>query len=296
VGGCWVKGSSQEWLTPSLSRLGLNARIMNPLTHLTSRAFFRAFACLQCAKNLRWGGAGGWPSGQIPPNEVRNEVMTGQNLEDAVIAERFFRSGPLAHLSHGDSPGGMFLEMGALDGITFSNTRLFEHCLGWDGLLIEAQPTNAEACRKNRPCAKLYAGGVCAPPQKTLRMSIGFGTAFDLSLSKGGDSEPFVEVPCKPLSEVLVENNITRINFFSLDVEGAELLVLKTIDWSAVQIDVLMVETDFSKKVQKKTQGENVIDDKNQAVLLPPPHTHTHTHHHHTHIHTHAHSLTLWRE
>jgi len=33
-----------------------------------------------------------------------------------------------------------------------------------------------------------------------------------------------------------------RINFFSLDVEGSENLVLKTIDFSKVMIDVIMIE------------------------------------------------------
>ena len=54
-------------------------------------------------------------------------ISSGQNLEDAVIFERFFSGySPLAHLGkengHGESVGGVFLEMGGLDGVTFSNT------------------------------------------------------------------------------------------------------------------------------------------------------------------------------
>lgn len=33
-----------------------------------------------------------------------------------------------------------------------------------------------------------------------------------------------------------------RINFFSLDVEGAEIFVLRTIDWSKLSVHLLMVE------------------------------------------------------
>ena len=34
---------------------------------------------------------------------------------------------------------GVFVEMGALDGFDKSNTFALERCLGWDGVLIEAE-------------------------------------------------------------------------------------------------------------------------------------------------------------
>ena len=44
---------------------------------------------------------------------------------------------------------------------------------------------------------------------------------------------------------MLEEYGVTRINFFSLDVEGAELKVLETFNFDKVKIDVLMVEAEF---------------------------------------------------
>ena len=58
-----------------------------------------------------------------------------------------------------------------------------------------------------------------------------------------------VTVPCGPLGQQVIEHVFglggkldlpPRVNFFSLDVEGAEKLVLDTIDFSRVQIDILM--------------------------------------------------------
>jgi len=54
-------------------------------------------------------------------------IRSGQNLEDTVIFKRFLLGySSLAHLGkgngHGESVGGVFLEMGGLDGFTFSNT------------------------------------------------------------------------------------------------------------------------------------------------------------------------------
>ena len=36
----------------------------------------------------------------------------------------------------------------------------------------------------------------------------------------------------------------THIDYFSLDVEGAEMIILKSIDWKHLDIDVFTIETD----------------------------------------------------
>lgn len=55
-------------------------------------------------------------------------------------------------------------------------------------------------------------------------------------------STPVAAVPCGPLGDWLSLLRMKRVDFFSLDVEGAELLVLQTIDWSALSVGVLLVE------------------------------------------------------
>ena len=40
---------------------------------------------------------------------------------------------------------GVFVEMGALDGFDKSNTYALERCLGWDGVLIEAEAAPSTA-------------------------------------------------------------------------------------------------------------------------------------------------------
>jgi FkbM family methyltransferase len=206
-------------------------------------------------------------------------ISSGQNLEDAVIFNRFFSgSSPMAHLGRGNGNGkqveGIFLEMGALDGVIFSNSRLYEYCAGWDGILIEAQPDNVRHLYENRPCAVIVPEGVCAAnpngEPSTIRMSIGEGTAFDLSTRESSsDSDESVEVPCRPLSTILEENGVERINFFSLDVEGAELKVLETFDFKKVKIDVLMVEADFIHNQGQLEDGDTKANNaKVEAVRV----------------------------
>jgi len=181
----------------------------------------------------------------------RNPVAyhAGQNLEDAVVLERFFGRGSPLH-SGADEwlQGGTFLEIGGLDGITFSNTLFMEQCLGWQGVLVEASPINAELLFKNRPCAFNYAEGVCQPHGQIF-ISQDKGTAFDLSTRvgagtvKGVDMNKFDKVPCRPLSDIVLDAGFRRINVMFVDVEGAEFKVLQTFDFDAIQVDVLIVET-----------------------------------------------------
>jgi FkbM family methyltransferase len=204
---------------------------------------------------------------------VAGTINNGQNLEDGVIFNRFFSgSSPLAHLGHGNGNGrqvgGIYLEMGALDGSTFSNSRLYEYCAGWDGILVEAQPNNVKKLYENRPCAVIIPEGVCSASTdgspSTISMSTHEGTAFDLSTREFSENVEGVDVLCRPLSVMLEEYDVTRINFFSLDVEGSELKVLETFDFEQVRIDVLMVETDFIHNTGG-IEGEQ-INDKVEAV------------------------------
>ena len=52
-------------------------------------------------------------------------------------------------------------------------------------------------------------------------------------------------VPCGPLQDWLTLLRFEAIDFFSLDVEGAELLVLETMDWT-IPVRVFMIELDDS--------------------------------------------------
>ena len=53
-----------------------------------------------------------------------------------------------AYLDYRD---GFFIEAGANDGLTQSNTYWLERFRGWRGLLVEGLPDLAAACRRNRP-------------------------------------------------------------------------------------------------------------------------------------------------
>ena len=165
--------------------------------------------------------------------------------EDKQIYQNFFQD-----KLEGDMLGtGMYVELGAFDGKTESNTRFFDACLNWTGLLIEGNPTTFQKTMEARPNShRMSFAPSCSADYEAVNKTIQFASYPMTNAGLKGkardyDEKTQVGVPCGPLGPVLEDIfEGQRINFFSLDVEGAEVMVLKTIDFSRVHIDLLMVE------------------------------------------------------
>ena len=76
----------------------------------------------------------------------------------------------------------------------------------------------------------------------TMRVSQSFAKAW----AHANHPERTLQVPCAPMHELLGE--IRHVDFFSLDVEGAEFSVIRTIDFSRVRIDTFCIELDGHDK------------------------------------------------
>lgn len=138
---------------------------------------------------------------------------------------------------------GFFIECGALDGEIRSNTLYFERYLGWTGLLIEGDPSNfAAMVHKHR---KAWLSPACLslnPYPSVVSFKQNFNMGQVSQYPAGHAQSGYVDVQCFPIYSFLLALNRTTIDYFSLDVEGAELAVLKTIPWPKVNIKVLSVE------------------------------------------------------
>ena len=165
------------------------------------------------------------------------------------------------HAITGGKPG-TFVEIGALDGVLFSNSYVFEKCLGWTGLLIEGNPTNYAKLQanvanghRNASRVRLEHSAVCSTPVGgTIQMTVDGGpvstapsTAADVFLNdwtKAGAINPnkLVDVPCRPMASMLADANLTQPTFLSLDVEGAEEIVARTFHPSTFK--AILVEAD----------------------------------------------------
>ncbi|CAE7274099.1 unnamed protein product [Symbiodinium necroappetens] len=149
---------------------------------------------------------------------------------------------------------GIYLEMGALDGVTYSNTLALRTCLGWTGMLIEGSPRHFQRLHQNYKDVEsviIKYGAVCAPPLTNATFSQGMSIGSidgDVTYLPTGLRKRFsyrrqrVVVPCRPMEWYLQQLPKKHVDFVSLDVEGAELEVLLTMDFTEVLVEVFLIE------------------------------------------------------
>jgi FkbM family methyltransferase len=162
---------------------------------------------------------------------------------------------------------GFFIEAGANNGIDQSNSLYFEKYLGWKGLLIEAIPSLAEQCKRNRSYCLVENCALVSSSYQSSTIEMQYNDL--MSIVKGsfnsetdekdyietghkflrqGDSSYLVSVPAKTLSSVLNSHGIERIDLLSLDVEGYEVEVLGGIDFENHSPRYILVEVWHNKK------------------------------------------------
>lgn len=180
------------------------------------------------------------------------EVFYSQQGEDIYVYRNFINK---------IAPDGVFVELGAMDGITYSNTKFFEDALQFSGTLIEPTAQYAKLA-SNRPRSKCH--NVAVHYKKEPVKFLGdFATAglVDTMNSKfrqiwhPSSKEYFVNG--EPICDILKKDDRAYIDFLSIDVEGGEQVVLETLDFS-VPIYVVCIELD----------GHNPEKDVNCRTIL----------------------------
>lgn len=68
-----------------------------------------------------------------------------------------------------------------------------------------------------------------------------------------------IKVKTRALKNVFKEENITEIDYMSIDVEGHELQVIKGIDFTEVKVKVLTIENNFGGSSDESNYGDDEI-------------------------------------
>ncbi|EOD12483.1 hypothetical protein EMIHUDRAFT_247455 [Emiliania huxleyi CCMP1516] len=155
---------------------------------------------------------------------------------DAAVLRSFFTdrdSGrPLAALGQPT-----YLELGGGDGEVESTTLVFDRCLNWTGVLVEASPASFEKLLQARPNAVKINAAVCEEYSFVPFTASGFyggriqrgTTTAERATGRHTHRAGSIQVPCVPLDEALARLAVRRLDFFSLDCEGCELSVINTL-------------------------------------------------------------------
>jgi len=159
------------------------------------------------------------------------------------------------------SKKGFFVDIGAHDGLTGSNSFIFEKQFGWDGVCFEPNPILFQRCQETRACSCENAcissqAGKCKflllPDSISMLGGIEeFMTDEHLKRIESTlkpEDRPFVKkIPINSvvLTEYLLMKGRERVDLLLIDVEGAEMDILKSIDFRKVCIDVICVENNY---------------------------------------------------
>lgn len=145
---------------------------------------------------------------------------------------------------------GFYVDVGAHDPMRFSNTYLF-YRRGWRGVNIDATPGSMRLFNKHRPGdINIEMGiGSTATSIPFYMFNESALNSFDEDLSQGRNTGPFkiteiVDVRVSPLRDTLLPYlpETTAPSFLNVDVEGRDLDVLMSNDWSTFRPTYVLAE------------------------------------------------------
>ena len=169
--------------------------------------------------------------------------------QDMLVKDNFFKN----------QKSGFFLEIGAFDGIEGSNCYHFEKFMNWQGIAIEASPLQFEKLKKNRNC-KLMNIAIGSENKQVefyevvegfTQMSginnLNFKDSFERIKKKSNSKINKINIECKTFEKLVLSDQI--IDLISIDIEGNESDVLKTINFDKYKIKVIILENNTPKEL-----------------------------------------------
>ena len=217
------------------------------------------------------------------------------------IYEKFINENSISYQSQWDqdkilnnelfknNKNGIYIDIGAHDGISGSNSYFFEKKLQWDGICIEANPNIYKSLVKNRTSKNLN----CAIYNKNdkiefclnegyTEMLSGIKETYDnqhverinSEINLTGGKQNKITVNCFTLNHILEKYNYSIIDYLSIDTEGSEKEIITNIDFNKYHINVINFEVNYENenykliqkylldnnfKFYKKIQGDDVF-------------------------------------
>ena len=183
----------------------------------------------------------------IIPNNVK---FYSQQDEDKYIIQ---------YLLKAKITDGTFLEIGACDGVLYSNSKTLEDHFNFTGILIEPQPLFYSQLVINRKNCKCYNYAVSNSDDEFIdfignNAEGGIANNNNTDISKYTNWTPY-KVKNSKMKDIITKSEFKYIDFMIIDVEGSELELLHSIDFK-FPIFCIIIEAHSNEQDKNKIFGE----------------------------------------
>jgi len=155
---------------------------------------------------------------------------------------------------YNNKQAGFYVEIGASDGISLSNTYLLEKTYNWKGICVEPIPRDFLQLKINRPNSVCCDNAVYNISGLNLEFDIsndehllsGISTHIDRHKQTVDKNKTTITVNTVSLVDLLDKYNAPRfIEYLSLDTEGSEYEILRTFDFNKYTFGLIDVEHNY---------------------------------------------------
>lgn len=170
--------------------------------------------------------------------------FNSQFEQDRFVYTKFFKN----------KRNGVFVDIGAHDGMTISNTYFFEKTMGWTGICVEPIPEVFQKLEQTRSATCIQGCIYDSKEEAQFLRFKGYPEMLSglmdtnqrrqeeaLESVQNGSAE-IITVKCYNLNQLLLDQGIHHVDYLSVDTEGGEVNILKSIDYDKIIVDVIDVE------------------------------------------------------
>jgi FkbM family methyltransferase len=167
---------------------------------------------------------------------------------------------------YNEKRNGYFIEIGASDGITLSNTYLLETQYNWKGICVEPIPSNYEKLVIIRPNSICCNDAVYNNTGSTVNFDIannsdlfsGISDYIDCHKKKVDANKTTIQVKTISLVDLLDKFSAPAfVEYLSLDTEGSEYEILKNFNFNKYTFGLIDVEHNYIEP--RRTQIKELL-------------------------------------
>ena len=180
-----------------------------------------------------------------------NDKYYSQAGQDKFVLHEFFKN----------KKNGFFIEIGAYNGIQGSNCLYFEKFKKWQGIAVEASPTQFKFLKKNRSCITINKA-ISTENGKTDFIDVISGLTQMSGLHNDHYTKTYekikadtsktniVQVETVTLNNLFSTMKINEVDYCSIDIEGSEYSIMKEFNFSKYLVKVLSFENKDPERIK----------------------------------------------